>query len=85
MLALLIGGALAAGTFVYAKNKKKASTGKSAGAAVVTGAAGWGATAAVVWAVGMLWPVLLVGGAAGAAYYLGKKKSQKALPPASAD
>jgi hypothetical protein len=85
MIALLIGTALAAGTYAYAKKKKQASTGQSAAAAAVTGAAGWGATVAALWAVSALWPVLLVGGAVGAAYYVGKKKSPKALPPASSE
>lgn len=80
MLAFLIGGTAAAGTFWYAKNKKKASTGQSAFAAAATGAAGWG----VSWlALTLFWPLLIVGGAVGAGYYLGKKKEPKALPPAS--
>jgi hypothetical protein len=79
---LLIGGAAAIGSYGYAK-KKQASTGQSAAAAAVGGAAGWGATALTLWAVMWMWPVFLVSGAVAGAYYLGKKKQQKALPPAA--
>lgn len=83
MISLLVGAGLAASTFAYAKNRKKASTGQSAAAAAVTGAAGWGATALTFWAVGMAWPILLLGGAVAGGYYYGKRKEPKALPPAS--
>lgn len=81
-LSLIIGAAVAGGTYLYAK-KRKATTGQSAAAAAATGTAGWGATALTIWAVGVMWPVLLLGGAAAGAYYLGKKGSMKALPPSS--
>lgn len=82
MISLLIGGALAAGTYWYAKKRKQASTGQSALAAGVTGAAGYGAAALTVWALAAAWPIVLIGGAVAGGFYIGKKK-QKALPPAS--
>jgi hypothetical protein len=82
MLALVIGAAAAGGTYLFAK-KRKASTGQSAVAAAATGTvtagASWLALAALAWA----WPVVLLGGAAAGAYWLGKKGSMKALPPSS--
>jgi hypothetical protein len=82
MLAFLIGSAVAGGTYLYAKNKK-ASTGQSVVAAAATGAASGAATALAVAVVSAMWPVLVIGGIAGGAYYLGRKKSLKALPPSS--
>ncbi|MCR9166258.1 MAG: hypothetical protein ACE37F_06475 [Nannocystaceae bacterium] len=75
----LIGASVAAGTYWYAKSQKKASSGKSATAAAVTGAAGWGVAALVAAA----WPILLVGGVGAGIYFAVKKGDQKALPPAS--
>lgn len=79
MIAILIGAGVAAGTYWYAKSQKKASSGKSAAAAAITGAAGWGATALVVAA----WPIILIGGVGAGIWYAVKKSDQKALPPAS--
>jgi hypothetical protein len=76
MLAFLVGSAVAGGTYLYAKNKK-ASTGQS----VVAGAATGAATALTVVLVSALWPLLVLGGVVGGAYYMGKKKAMKALPP----
>lgn len=78
MLAFLVGSAVAGGTYLYAKNKK-ASTGQS----VVAGAATGAATALTVAVVSALWPLLVLGGLVGGAYYVGKKKALKALPPSS--
>jgi len=83
MISLLVGTGLAAGTFAYAKNRKKASTGQSAAAAGVAGAAGWGATALAFWTLSFLWPLLIIGGVAAGGYLYGKTRQQKALPPAS--
>lgn len=83
MISLLVGTGLAAGTFAYAKNRKKASTGQSAAAAGVAGAAGWGATALAFWTLSVLWPLLIIGGVAAGGYLYGKTRQQKALPPAS--
>jgi len=81
-IALLVGAAVAGGTYLYAK-KKQASTGQSVAAATASGVASGVATAAALFVVSALWPVLLIGGVAGGAYFLGKKKSLKALPPSS--
>ncbi|MCH9681046.1 MAG: hypothetical protein K0V04_06415 [Deltaproteobacteria bacterium] len=77
-LTLIAAAAVAGGTYLYAK-AKRASTGQSVAAGAATGAA----TAVTLVVVSALWPVLLLGGVAGGAYYLGKKKSLKALPPSS--
>jgi len=82
VLAFLVGSAVAGSTYLYAKNKQ-ASTGQSVVAAAATGAASGAATALTVAVVSMLWPLLVLGGVVGGAYYLGKKKSLKALPPSS--
>lgn len=79
MFGLIVGAGLAAGTYLYAKNRKRASTGQSVAAAAVTGAAGWGAVAIVST---FAWPLVFVGAVAGA-YYVGRRRQQKALPPAS--
>jgi hypothetical protein len=81
MIELLVGAAVAAGTYLYAK-RKKASTGQSVAAAAVTGAGGVAATAATLWMIAAVWPVLVVGALAGG-YYFGKRKQPKALPPGS--
>ena len=82
-LALLVGAAVAGGTYLYSK-KKKASTGQSVAVGAASGAAAGAATALTVFLVSSLWPLFLIGGAAGGAYYmLGKKKGLKALPPSS--
>lgn len=78
MLAFLVGSAVAGGTYLYAK-KKQASTGQS----VVAGAASGAATALTVTLVAALWPLFVLGGLVGGAYYFGKKQSLKALPPSS--
>lgn len=75
MLAFLVGSAVAGGTYLYAK-KKRASTGQSVAAGVASGAV----TALIVSA---LWLPLLIGGVVGGAFYVGKKKALKALPPSS--
>ncbi len=75
LLALIVGGALGAGTYAAAK-KRNATNGQSAAAAAVSGATG---LALVLWA----WPLLLIGGAVAGGYYFGKRRHQKALPPAS--
>ncbi len=82
MLAFLVGSAVAGGTYLYAKNKKT-STGRSVVAAAATGAASGAATALTLAVVSALWLPLLIGGVVGGAFYLGKKKSLKALPPSS--
>lgn len=81
-IAFLVGAAVAGGTYLYAKNKK-ASTGQSLAASAASGAAAGAATAVALAVVSATWPLLLLGGVAGGAYYLGKKKSLKALPPSS--
>jgi hypothetical protein len=82
MLAFLVGSAVAGGTYLYAK-KKQASTGQSVVAAAATGAASGAATALTVALVAAMWPLFVLGGVVGGAYYLGKKKALKALPPSS--
>lgn len=82
MIAVLVGAVVAGGTYLYAK-KKKASTGKSVAAAAASGAASGAATALTVAVVSALWLPLLIGGVVGGAYYMGKKKTLKALPPSS--
>lgn len=81
MIELIIGGAVAVGTYAFAK-KKKASTGQSAAAAAATGAATYGATYLALALLATMWPVFIIGGAVAGGYYLGKKKQPKALPPA---
>ena len=73
LLALLIGSALAAGTYAVAK-KKNASNGQAGAAAAATGIAG---LALITW-----WPLFLIGGAIAGGYFFGKRRHQKALPPA---
>ena len=51
--------------------------------AAASGVASGAATAATLFVVSALWPLVLIGGVAGGAYYMGKKKSLKALPPSS--
>jgi len=83
LIALIVGGAVAGGTYLFAKNKK-ASTGQSAVAGAATGALGYGVTAGVLAILSAaFWPIVLVGGAVAGGYALAKKKEQKALPPAS--
>jgi hypothetical protein len=82
MLAFLVGSAVAGGTYLYAK-KKQASTGQSVVAAAATGAASGAATALTVALVSVMWPLLVLSGVVGGAYYLGRKKTMKALPPSS--
>jgi hypothetical protein len=81
-LSLIVGAAVAGGTYLYAK-KRKASTGQSAAAAAATGTASAGATWLALAAVAATWPLLLLGGVGAGAYYLGRKSSPKALPPSS--
>jgi hypothetical protein len=78
---LIIGGAVAAGTYNFAK-KKRASTGQSAAAAAATGAASAGATWMALVMLAWMWPVFIIGGAVAGGYLIGKKKQPKALPPA---
>lgn len=80
-IALIIGAAVAGGTYLYARNKK-ASTGKSVAASAVTGAVGWGVTTGALALLAVTWPIVLIGGAAAGGYFFAKKKDQKALPPA---
>lgn len=82
MLAFLVGSAVAGGTYLYAK-KNQASTGRSAVAAAASGVASGAATALTMALLSALWPVLVLGGLVGGAYYFGKKHGPKALPPAS--
>ncbi|MEM7153519.1 MAG: hypothetical protein AAF799_11805 [Myxococcota bacterium] len=82
MFSILVGAAVAGGTYLYAK-KKKASTGQSVAVATASGVASGAATAATLFVMSALWPLVLIGGVAGGAYYMGKKKSPKALPPSS--
>lgn len=80
LVAALIGTGVAAGTYWYANKQKKVSTGKSAAAAALTGATGYGVTTILIAG----WPILLIGGAAAGIYYAYTKRGdQKALPPAS--
>lgn len=81
MIALVVGAAVAGGTYLYAK-RKKASTGQSVAASAATGVVGWGVTTGALALLSMAWPIVLIGGAAAGGYYLAKKKDQKALPPA---
>ncbi|MCA9708755.1 MAG: hypothetical protein KDK70_23110 [Myxococcales bacterium] len=82
-LALLVGAAVAGGTYLYSK-KKKASTGQSVAVGAATGTAAGAATALTLFVLSSLWPLVVVGGVVGGAYYvLGKKKGLKALPPSS--
>lgn len=84
-IAAIVGAAVAGGTYLYAK-KKQASTGQSVAAAAATGVATGAATAATLFVMSALWPLLLIGGVAGGAYYLGtRNKGQAALPPSSSD
>jgi hypothetical protein len=80
MIEWIVGGAVAGGTYLYAKKKKQASTGQSATAAAATGAASFGATWLTIAAVTAVWPVLVLGAIAGG-YFIGRKRP-KALPPA---
>ena len=82
MLSLIIGAAVAGGTYLYAK-KRKASTGQSAAAAAATGTVSAGASWLALTALARAWPVVLLGGAVAGAYYVGKKGGMKALPPSS--
>ncbi|TPV97282.1 MAG: hypothetical protein B7733_00340 [Myxococcales bacterium FL481] len=79
MLSLLVGTAVGAGTFLWAKNKRRESTGSSAVAGVATGAA---SAAAVALVSTFFWPIAVLG-AAGTVYYLGRSRGQKALKPGS--
>lgn len=81
-LSLIIGAAVAGGTYLYAK-KRKASSGQAGMAAAATGAASAGATWLALAALAATWPVLVLGGAVAGAFYLGKKSGPKALPPSS--
>jgi hypothetical protein len=79
VIELLVGGVVAAGTYLFAK-KKRASTGQSAAAAAVTGT-GSVLTMALVTA---FWPVFVVAGAvAGGFYYAKRRNEPKALPPSA--
>lgn len=80
ILGLLVGGAVAAGTYMFAK-KKRVSGGTSVAAAAITGAGAYGVTWATLAIVATLWPVVVLGGAAAGGYYYAKRKSMKALPP----
>jgi hypothetical protein len=80
MIAWIVGSTVAGGTYLYAKRKKKASTGKSAALGAAGGAASYGATVAIIMAFAAVWPLFVVGALAGG-YYLGKKRP-KALPAA---
>ncbi len=78
---LLIGGAVAAGSYLFAR-KKRASTGQSKAVAAVTGAGAVGvayAVGAIVSSV-VFWPLVVLGGAAAGGYYYAKRKSMKELP-----
>jgi hypothetical protein len=77
MISLLIGAAVAGGTYLYAK-QRKAGTGESVAAAAVTGVGSAVATALVS---AMFWPIVFIGGPLAVGYYLGKKNGPKALPP----
>ena len=81
MIELIIGAAVAGGTYLYAK-KKKATTGASVAAGAATGVVGYAVTAGTLALLSVAWPVVLIGGAVAGGYYMGKKKNQKALPPA---
>lgn len=77
MLIALLSVSAAAGTYLYAKNKR-ATTGTAAVASVATGT---GTAVAVSFLAG-IWPVLFVlGMPAAAIYYFGKSRGQKSLPP----
>lgn len=81
VIELLVGGAVAAGTYLFAK-KKRASTGQSAAAAAVTGTGSAVATGLTMALVSAFWPVFVVGGAvAGGFYYAKRRNVPKALPP----
>jgi Na+/H+-translocating membrane pyrophosphatase len=80
VIELLVGGVVAAGTYLFAK-KKRASTGQSAAAAAVTGTGSAVATGLTLALVSAFWPVLLIGGAVAGGYYYAKRKDMKALPP----
>ena len=80
-IALIIGAAVAGGTYLFAK-KKQASTGQSVAASAATGIVGWGVTTGALALLSFTWPVVLIGGAVAGGYLIGKKKQQKALPPA---
>ncbi len=82
MIGFLVGSAVAGGTYLYAK-KKQASTGQSAVAAAASGVASGAATAFTVAVIAAMWPLLVLGGLVGGAYYIGKRHSLKALPPSS--
>lgn len=82
IIELLVGGAVAAGTWFYARGKR-ASTKQSAAAAAVTGTGSAVATGLTMMLVSAFWPVFLVGGAVAGGYFYAKKKHEapKALPP----
>ena len=85
VIELLVGGVVAAGTYLFAK-KKRASTGQSAAAAAVTGTGSAVATGLAMVLVSTFWPVLIVGGAVAGGYFYGKRRNEpKALPPSSAE
>jgi hypothetical protein len=77
VIELIVGGVVAAGTYLFAK-KKKVSKGTSAAAAAVTGT-GAAAVAALVFGP-LFWPVLVLGGAATGGWFYAKRKNMKALP-----
>lgn len=76
VITFLVGGAVAAGTYLFAR-KKRASTGQSVAAAAVTGVGSGVATAIVAT---FFWPIVVLGGAAAGGYYYARHKSMKALP-----
>jgi len=78
---LIVGAGLAAAAYRHSKSRRKASTTQSAALAAVGGAAGGAATWATVSLMLMGWPLLVAGGIV-AAYILGRRSQQKALPPA---
>lgn len=84
LFAFVVGSTVAGGTYLYAK-KKQASTGQSVAAAAASGTASGAATALAVAMISALWLPLLIGSVIGGAYYMGKKKTLKALPPSSGD
>ena len=82
VIELLVGGAVAAGTYLFAK-KKQASTGQSAAAAAVTGTGSAVATGIMIALVSTFFPVFLAAGVVAGGYWYAKHRdTPKALPPA---
>ncbi|MEE9382964.1 MAG: hypothetical protein V3V08_06070 [Nannocystaceae bacterium] len=82
MLAVLIGTAVGAVTYWWTKHGKRTPTGGSAIAGVAAGAIAAGVAMLVSW---LALPMIVIGLPLGAAYYLGKSRSQAKALKSSGD